>query len=382
MSRHALRPRLLTALLLSLTVAATAQTKPAPAPPASAPPPPTHADILRGAYGPYRANNDLLYYHLDIRVDPAAQTITGKNTIRFRMLQDGTPHPDRPQRGPARRQDPPRHNRAEVRARLRRRLHRLPPHPPRRADLLHRLLLLRPPPYHRPLRRHRLHAKTRQAVLWINTACEDDGASIWWPNKDQWRDEVESMDISVAVPSGLIDVSNGKFKGKTDLGDGYTRWDWHVSYPINNYDVSLNIGDYVHFSRSLRHAAPRLLRPPRRPRQGEGPVHAGQRHARRPMSTTSATTPSSATATSSSKSPTPAWSTRPPSPTATTSRTATSAATGPASASASIRLHHRPRERARVVRQQHHRRSDRSDMWIHEGWATYLRITLRRVLLG
>jgi hypothetical protein len=32
---------------------------------------------------------------------------------------------------------------------------------------------------------------------WINTACEGIGASIWWPNKDQWRDEVENMDISV-----------------------------------------------------------------------------------------------------------------------------------------------------------------------------------------
>ena len=38
--------------------------------------------------------------------------------------------------------------------------------------------------------------------VWINTACEGDGASIWWPNKDQWRDEVESMDISVAFPTG------------------------------------------------------------------------------------------------------------------------------------------------------------------------------------
>jgi len=35
------------------------------------------------------------------------------------------------------------------------------------------------------------------------------------------------------------------------LGDGYTRWDWHVHYPINNYDVSLNIGNYVHFSDRL-----------------------------------------------------------------------------------------------------------------------------------
>ena len=59
------------------------------------------------------------------------------------------------------------------------------------------------------------------------------------------------MDLSVEIPNGLTDVSNGKFVGKTDLGDGYTRWDWHVSYPINNYDVSLNIGDYVHFGDRL-----------------------------------------------------------------------------------------------------------------------------------
>jgi aminopeptidase N len=74
---------------------------------------------------------------------------------------------------------------------------------------------------------------------------------LWWPNKDQWRDEVENMRISVAIPNNLVDVSNGKFLGKTDLGDGYTRWDWLVQYPINNYDVSLNIGAYEHFSDHL-----------------------------------------------------------------------------------------------------------------------------------
>ena len=46
---------------------------------------------------------------------------------------------------------------------------------------------------------------------WVNTACEGQGASIWWPNKDQWRDEVEGMEISVEIPNGLTDVSNGKF---------------------------------------------------------------------------------------------------------------------------------------------------------------------------
>ena len=59
---------------------------------AQQPPPqtPSHDDTLRGPYGPFRANNDLLYYHLDIRVDPVQKTIRGHNLIRFRMLQQGS----------------------------------------------------------------------------------------------------------------------------------------------------------------------------------------------------------------------------------------------------------------------------------------------------
>ena len=67
----------------------TTQQAPAPAPAApSTEAPPTRADFLRGEYGRYRANNDLLFYNLDIRVDPVAKTVAGKNTIRFRMLSD------------------------------------------------------------------------------------------------------------------------------------------------------------------------------------------------------------------------------------------------------------------------------------------------------
>jgi hypothetical protein len=49
--------------------------------------PPTHANILRGEYGRYRANNDLLNYDLDIRVDPEKKFVSGRNTIRFKMLK-------------------------------------------------------------------------------------------------------------------------------------------------------------------------------------------------------------------------------------------------------------------------------------------------------
>jgi aminopeptidase N len=223
---------------------------PAPSPALTAQRPPTRADFLRGDYGRYRANNDLLFYRLDVRVDPEKKSIAGKNTIRFRMLKDDS------------------RIQLDLYANL-------------NVDRI--VLGTTPLKYERelntvwvdfpqPLKAGREYAidfhysgqpkeegrfggmsfkKDASGKDWIFTACEGQGASIWWPNKDQWRDEVEKMEISVAIPNGLTDVSNGKFLGKTDLGDGYTRWDWQVQYPINNYSVSLNIGNYVHFGDRL-----------------------------------------------------------------------------------------------------------------------------------
>jgi aminopeptidase N len=215
--------------------------------PAPGPHVPTEADILRGRYGPYRANNDLLYYHLDVRVDPEKKFISGKVTTRFKMLQDGT-------RIQLDLQQPMQVDKilfGTTELKYERKFGAVFVDFPEtlRAGRIYSIdfyysgypvqtgrfggLAFRSDPAGRP---------------WINTACEGIGASIWWPDKDQWRDEVENMEISVAIPNDLVDVSNGKFIGKTDLGDGYTRWDWVVHYPINNYDVSLNIGKYEHFS--------------------------------------------------------------------------------------------------------------------------------------
>ncbi|HEY0245709.1 MAG TPA: M1 family metallopeptidase [Mucilaginibacter sp.] len=90
-------------------------------------------------------------------------------------------------------------------------------------------------------------AKDSLGKPFVATACQGVGASIWWPNKDHQYDEVDSALISISVPTGLTDVSNGRLRKTTDLGNGYTRFDWFVSNPINNYDVVANIGDYVHF---------------------------------------------------------------------------------------------------------------------------------------
>jgi aminopeptidase N len=82
---------------------------------------------------------------------------------------------------------------------------------------------------------------------WVSTACEGIGASTWWPNKDHLSDEPDSMLISISAPDGLKNISNGRLRTVTPLGNGYTRFDWFVANPINNYNVEANIGDYVHF---------------------------------------------------------------------------------------------------------------------------------------
>ena len=220
---------------------------------AAATPPLTRSQILLGEYGRYRANNDLLYYHLDVRLDPDRKFLSGKNTIRFRMLSDD----DRVQIDlhPALTVDsivfagtPLRYTREE------------------RAVFVDFPQMLKKGStvsldfYYSgiPAETGRgggagggggvTFKKDANGKPFINTVCEGTGSSTWWPSKDQWHDEVDSADISVAVPNGLTDVSNGVFVGKKDLGDGYTRWDWAVHYPINSYDVSMNIGDYVHFT--------------------------------------------------------------------------------------------------------------------------------------
>lgn len=83
---------------------------------------------------------------------------------------------------------------------------------------------------------------------WVGVAVQGTGASLWYPVKDSQTDEPEDgATIAIAVPDGLTAVANGRFVKSEPAGNGYTKWSWRVVNPINNYDITLNVGDYVHF---------------------------------------------------------------------------------------------------------------------------------------
>ncbi len=94
--------------------------------------------------------------------------------------------------------------------------------------------------------------KDKNDKPFVGVAVQGTGASLWYPVKDSQSDEPDNgATIKVAVPNGLMNVSNGRLLGSEDLKNGYTRWDWEVKNPINTYDITVNIADYAHIHDSL-----------------------------------------------------------------------------------------------------------------------------------
>ena len=87
-------------------------------------------------------------------------------------------------------------------------------------------------------------SKDKDGRDWVAVSCEGEGARIWWPNKDHITAEGDSVRMAYTVPSNLVAVGNGKLRSITKLDDK-TTYEWFVSNPINNYNISVQIGNYV-----------------------------------------------------------------------------------------------------------------------------------------
>ena len=206
-------------------------------------------DTLRGSITPERIWWDLTYYHLKVKVDPEKRYVSGENTIKYNVLSaNQTMQIDL--------QAPLNITKVTQDGKNLKILH---------DGNAHFITLTKQQVIgntesiivqYEGNPKEAIRAPWDGGFSWkkdangkhfIATSCQGLGASVWWPCKDHMYDEVESMRISVTVPSNLMDVSNGRLESIENHGET-TTYNWFVDNPINNYGVNVNIGDYTHFS--------------------------------------------------------------------------------------------------------------------------------------
>src|SRR4051812_32114321 len=210
-----MRPNILLACLLALPLSAAAAQDTTHY---------THADSLRGANGPGRSWWDATFYDLHVRVNPADSTVRGWNGITFRTTDAG-------QEMQIDLQEPMEVDSMKMdRRKLTYR---------RDGNAFFVMLPARMRSgasgtvtvwYHGKPRVGRnlpwdggftfpLDSLGRQ---WIATADEGLGASVFWPLKDDLRDEPDSQRIAITTPDSIMDVSNGRLRSTSPNGDGTT----------------------------------------------------------------------------------------------------------------------------------------------------------------
>ena len=211
-------------------------------------------DSLRGSITKERSWWDLKSYHLDIKVNPLDSTITGSNTIGYKVLQEYNNLQidlQKPLEIYKVIQDG-----KELRFKREGNAFFIELVAAQQVGAIKELVVFYGgtpkvavnPPWDGGI----TWQKDSNGKLFIASSCQGLGASVWWPNKDHMYDEVENMLISVNVPKDLVAVSNGRLQTVKQLKDGTKTYNWYVSNPINNYGVNINVGDYVSFSEKFK----------------------------------------------------------------------------------------------------------------------------------
>ncbi len=212
-------------------------------------------DTLKGGLTPLRTSYDVGFYHLDVEVFPEEEVIAGSSLIRFKVME----------------------NTDKIQVDLYSKM--------QIDSILYRSKALdfsrdydavtvqfpgnlskgsieeiqvffrgRPLDYdpNIPMYASFLWTRDENDHPWIQAICQGYGASGWWPNKDHLSDEPDSARISITHPSDLVSIGNGRKVEDKELGNGKSRTSWAVSYPINNYNLILYLGNYEALADKLK----------------------------------------------------------------------------------------------------------------------------------
>ena len=210
----------------------------------------TRQDTLRGSITPERVWWDLIYYHLDIVVNPADSSIYGTNKITYRVVKPAVVMQ-------IDLQEPLKLTRAvqdnnDLKFTREGNVYWIQLSEKQEQGKVYSVILTyggKPKVSTRPPWSGGITwKKDKDGLPFVASSCQGDGASLWWPCKDHMYDEPDSMLISVNVPGNLMDVSNGRLRSAVKQKNKTVTYNWFVANPINNYGVNINIGNYAHFS--------------------------------------------------------------------------------------------------------------------------------------
>lgn len=211
----------------------------------------TRQDTLRGSITPERAWWDLQHYHLEVKVDPENKSLSGTNTMTYKVIGNQ----DRlqidlqsPMKLLAARQ-----NGQALKIESEGSAHFISLKEDQKAgetydiefDFSGTPVEAVRPPWDGGL----TWEKDSNGLPFIANSNQGIGSSVWWPSRDHPADEPDKgVLISVTVPENLMDVSNGRLiKTDHDKKAKTKTYHWEVVNPINSYHININVGDYVHF---------------------------------------------------------------------------------------------------------------------------------------
>lgn len=210
----------------------------------------TRADTLRGSITPERAWWDVTFYDLLVNPNHKDSTISGSNTITYKVLKPGIvmqidlQEPLEIQRAIQ--------NGTDLSFTREGNVYFITLNDIQKTGSTHELtiayigtpIVAQRPPWEGGM----VWSNDSLGRPWIATACQGIGASAWWPLKDHQSDEPDSMRIQIRAPHGMIGVSNGRLRDRRPQVDGSEIFEWFVANPINSYGVTMNVAHYSNFN--------------------------------------------------------------------------------------------------------------------------------------
>lgn len=94
-------------------------------------------------------------------------------------------------------------------------------------------------------------AETDAGEPWIATCCLAEGADVWWPCKDHPGDRPDGFELLCTVPEGLVVAGPGIEVTPPASADARTTFHWRTETPIAPSAVAMQIGPFVELTDTI-----------------------------------------------------------------------------------------------------------------------------------